>query len=59
LSRGDISIKGFMNYTQRQWIRHNRRIEREVAATIWDGDEDVLDLCILFNEKIYIPEKWD
>jgi len=48
-----------MNYIQRQWIRHYRRIEREVAATIWDGDEDVLDLCILFNEKIYIPEKWD
>jgi len=25
--------------------------------TIWDGDEDVLDLNILFGEKIYKPEK--
>jgi len=48
-----------MNYIQRQWVRHYRRMEREANATIWDGDEDVLDLCILFKEKIYIPEKWD
>jgi len=34
-------------------------IEREVNSTIWDGDEDVLDLSILFGEKKYKPEKWD
>jgi len=59
LYRGDIAIKGFTNHIQRQWVRHYRRIEREANKTIWDGDDDVLDLKILFGEKIYIPEKWD
>jgi len=59
LYRGDIEIKGFTNHIQKQWVRYYRQIEREVNETIWDGDEDVLDLRILFGEKIYIPEKWD
>jgi len=27
--------------------------------TLWDGDEDVFNLSILFGEKTYVPEKWD
>jgi len=48
-----------MNYIDRKWIRYYRRIEREANETIWDGDEDVLNLCILFGEKIYKPENWN
>jgi len=59
LYRGNVTIKGFTNHIQRQWVRHYRRIEREANSAIWDGDEDVLDLGILFGEKIYIPEKWE
>jgi len=44
-----------VNYIERKWIRY-RRIEREANMTVWDGDEDVLDLSILFEEKIYEPE---
>jgi len=33
--------------------------ERDVQETIWDGNEDILDLAILFGEKVYVPEKWD
>jgi len=40
-------------------MRYWRRIERDAQETIWDGDEDFLDLCILFGEKKYKPEKWD
>jgi len=48
-----------MNHIQKQCVRYYHRIEREANETIWDGDDDVLDLRILFGEKIYIPEKWD
>jgi len=48
-----------MNYIERKWIRYYRRIDREANMTIWDGDEDVLDLSILFGEKIYEPENWN
>jgi len=40
-------------------VRHCRRIERIGQSTLWDGDEDIFDLAILFDEKIYKPEKWD
>jgi len=40
-------------------VRYWRRIERDAQETIWDGDEDVHDLCILFGEKKYEPDKWD
>jgi len=40
-------------------VRYWRRIERDAQETLWDGDEDVFDLCVLFNEKIYELEKWD
>jgi len=59
LCRAQIKIKGFLNFEDRKWARHWRRIEREVNSTIWNGDEDVLDLCILFGEKIYVPEDWN
>jgi len=40
-------------------VRYCRRIERIGREALWDGDEDVLDLAILFGEKIYVPEKWE
>jgi len=40
-------------------VRHYQKIDREVNSTVWDGDKDVLDLCILFQEKIYVPEDWN
>jgi len=54
-----IKIKGFLNFEDRKWVQHCRRIKRIGQSTLWDGDEDVLDLAILFGEKIYKPEKWD
>jgi len=59
LCRAQIKIKGFLNYEDRKWARYWRRIERDAQETLWDGDEDVFDLAILFGEKIYVPEKWD
>jgi len=57
--RGDIRIKGFMNYIDRKWTRWFRKIDREANDEVWNGEEDVLDLCILFGDKIYEPEIWD
>jgi len=57
--RGDVKIKGFTNHIDRKWTRWFRRIDREANEEVWNGDEDVLDLCILFGEKIYTPEVWD
>jgi len=59
LYRGDIKIKGFMNSIERKCTRYYRRIERKANMTIWDGDEDVLNLSILFGEKIYESENWN
>jgi len=55
----NIKIKGFLNYEEKKWIRYYRRIEREANSTIWDGDDDVLDMCILFGLKKYEPEDWN
>jgi len=59
LNHGDIAIKGFTNHVQRRWVRYYRRIERDANQAIWDGDDDIFDLRILFGEEIYVPEKWD
>jgi len=48
-----------MNFEDRKWMRHCRRMERIGQETLWYGDEDVFDLRILFGEKIYVQEKWD
>jgi len=42
--------------------KNYRKIDREANLTVLDRDEDVyyfIILCILFQEKIYKPEKWD
>jgi len=54
-----MKIKSFLNFEDRKWVRYWRRIERDAQETIWDGDEDVLDLAILFGKKVYVPENWD
>jgi len=59
LHHGDISIKGFTNHVQRRWVRYYRCIEKDANEAIWDGDDDIFDLRILFAEEIYVPEKWD
>jgi len=51
--------KGFLNFIERKWVRYYCRIEHEANSTVWNGDEDVLDLRILFGEKKYEPEDWN
>jgi len=54
-----MEISKKKDFIERKWVRYYRKIDREANLTVWDGDEDVLDLCILFKEKIYVPEDWN
>jgi len=48
-----------MNFEERKWARYYRRIDREANLEVWNGDEDVLNLCTLFGEEGFEQEDWN
>jgi len=56
----EVRIRGFgPHYKKRKWIRWLKYCNRMANDAIWCGDEDVLDLQILFGERVYEEERWD